>query len=76
MKIISTIHVKYEIESQPQLIAIFNLFEQQANVKGLQIIATKHSFNIHKMKESYVKSLLFSTNELDAVKQFIDQHEG
>jgi hypothetical protein len=80
MKIINTIHVKREINNQPDLVACFNLLEQIATEKKLLIFAVPQQkfdsyFSIHKVGSSVGDEALFKTTELDAIQQFLDTYK-
>jgi hypothetical protein len=80
IKIIKTIHVKREINNQPDLVACFNLLERMAAEKKLLIFAvpqlTSDSyFSIHKVGNNVGDEALFKTTELDAIQQFLDTYK-
>jgi hypothetical protein len=75
MNIIHTIHVKEDIGNQADLVACFHLLEQEAREKKLLIYAVLGNFKIRKVGSTCGEEPLFVTQELDAIKQFIDQYK-
>jgi hypothetical protein len=75
MNIIHTIHVKTEITNQHELVSCYQLLDSQAKNKGLLLYAMPQGFEIAKQGNPVSKECLFRTQELDAVKQFIDTHK-
>jgi hypothetical protein len=75
MNIIYTIHVKHDIGNQAELVTCFNLLKQEALEKKLLISACLGKFSIDKVGSTGRDMPLFITEELDALKQFIDQYK-
>lgn len=73
MNFIRTIHIKYEIDSQPAIVSTYNLLVQDARSKDLFLYCIKDSFVLKEKGTTVGDAALFETDDLNAVMQFVDQ---
>lgn len=73
MQYISTLHIKYEIENQPEFIHTYKVFEQKALEKEYFMYCSPNKFFIHRKGQTVGDSPLFETDDFGAMMQFIER---